>query len=630
MLESVFGSHDPCGNRFLPNGTRVPMRGRPLSVCGQVFLSVLTGLISGACFASGAATPADAAAFVARAEADLAKTDEFVNHTAWVQATYINSDTDLLLSQARSQRTILAVRYAKEAAQYDHLKLDQVTRRKLYLLKQELTLPAAARTGAADELASISTKLRARYSTAKFNYQGKDLSLDDMEDVLRSSRDPSEIRALWEGWRAVSSPSMKADYSRLIELANEGSRELGYADTGAYWRSWYDMPSDAFAAKVDKLWLQVKPLYDSLHCYVRYKLSQKYGAAIQPAAGPIRADLLGNMWGQAWGNIYDIVKPIGGGLGYNLTASLVAQGYDANKIVRTADKWYQSLGFAPEPESFWQRSMFTRPRDREVDCHASAWDVDAKEDLRIKTCLTVTADDFYTAHHELGHNMYQRAYADQPYLFQGGANDGFHEAIGDFAALNALTPGYLRSLGLIDQVPGPDADIPYLLDMALDKVPLLPFALIVDKWRWGVFSGAIKSSRYNEAWWDLVRRYQRLMPPGPRPADAFDPGAKYHIAYNVPYARYFLASIYEFQFYRAACRLAGWKGPLNRCSVYGNKVVGERFNAMLRLGASRPWPEALAAFTGEHDVDASAIGEYFAPLAQWLAKQNAGQSCNAE
>jgi peptidyl-dipeptidase A len=412
-----------------------------------------------------------------------------------------------------------------------------------------------------------------------------------------------------------------------VELANEGSRDLGYADTGVLWRSWYDMPPEAFAVKADALWAQVQPLYTKLHCYVRGQLSRKYGPGVQPMAGPIRADLLGNMWSQAWGNIFDIVAPKGASLGYDLTAALQAHGYDAVKIVHTADDWYQSIGFAPEPASFWERSMITRPRDREVVCHPSAWDIDNKQDLRLKACITVTADDFYTAHHELGHTMYQRAYENQPFLFQGGANDGFHEAVGDFAGLNAVTPEYLHQLGLIDQVPGPEADIPYLLRMALDKVPIIPFAIIMDKWRWGVFAGQITPQHYNDAWWDLVAKYQGLMPPGPRPADAFDPGAKYHIADNTPYARYFLSDIYQFQFYRAACRLAGWKGPLNRCSIYRNREVGAKFAVMLKLGQSKPWPEALAAFSGEHDIDASAIIDYFAPLSAWLDRQNRTQAC---
>lgn len=577
---------------------------------------------------NGTATAAQARAFVAKAETELAAESLYVNHAAWVQATYINSDTNWLVARANAENTDLAVGLAKDAARFDHVTVDDITRRKLYLLKQELVLPASSRPGASQELSDIRARLNSAYSTAKFPYNGKSLTLDDMEDILRTSRDPNETRVLWEGWRSVSSPQMKGDYTKLVMLANEGSRELGYADTGALWRSWYDMPADTFAAKTDALWHQVEPLYNKLHCYVRAKLNVKYGDSVQPKTGLIRADLTGNMWGQDWGNINDIVQPAGGpGLGYDLTASLVSHGYDPVKMVHVADNWYQSIGFAPEPATFWERSQITRPRDRDVICHASAWDVDAKNDIRLKACITVTADDFYTVHHELGHNMYQRAYSDQPYLFQGGANDGFHEAIGDFAGLNALTPDYLKRLGLIDTVPGADADLPYLLKMALSKIAILPFALIVDKWRWGVFSGAITPEHYNDAWWDLVEKYQGLTPPGPRPANAFDPGAKFHVANNTPYTRYFLAEIYEFQFYRAACRLAGWRGPLNRCNIFGNKDVGAKFNAMLEMGRSKPWPEALATFTGEHDIDASAINDYFAPLSAWLDKQNEGQAC---
>jgi peptidyl-dipeptidase A len=595
-----------------------------LPIAAAVAALLLNGASRGA---SSEPTPAEARDFVAKAETELAADSEHLNRALWVQETYINSDTNWLVAKANAVITDRTVGYAKQSVRFDHVKLDDITARKLYLLKQSLVLPASTRPGASQELADIEARLDTDYSTAKFTYKGRTLTLDDMEEVLRTSRDPDEARALWEGWRAVASPQMQTDYSRLIELANEGSRELGYADTGVLWRSWYDMPPQAFAAKTDGLWTQVKPLYAKLHCYVRAQLARKYGPAVQPPTGRIRADLLGNMWGQFWGNVNDIVAPKGTSLGYDLTAALQAHGYDAPKIVHTADNWYQSIGFAPLPATFWERSMIARPRDREVVCHASAWDVDNKDDLRVKACLTVTADDFYTAHHELGHNMYQRAYASQPFLFENGANDGFHEAIGDFAGLNALTPSYLKELGLIDQVPGPEADIPYLLRMALDKVAIIPFALIVDKWRWGVFSGQITPDHYNDAWWDLVARYQNLMPPGPRPANAFDPGAKFHVANNTPYARYLLADIYEFQFYRAACRLAGWKGPLNRCSIYGNKDVGAKFEAMLRLGQSKPWPDALATFAGEHDIDASAISEYFAPLSAWLDKQNRGQSC---
>ncbi len=577
--------------------------------------------------ATAAPTAAEAADFVARAEADLAKANEYANRASWVRATDITTDTMWLEAKANAELTDLQVRYATGAARFDGLPLDPALRRKLNLMKINVTLPAPSRPGAADEMAGIESKLDSTYSTGKFVYQGKTLTLDDMEDVLAKSRDPAELKTVWEGWHTVS-PPMKADYVHLAAMANEGARQLGFKDTGALWRSGYDMDPDAFAAKVDKLWAQVAPFYKNLHCYVRARLNAKYGDAVQPRTGPIRADLLGNMWGQAWGDIYDIVAPTGGpGMGYDLSDRLQAKGYDATRMMKTAENFYMSLGFDPLPQTFWERSMITRPRDREVVCHASAWDIDDKRDIRIKMCAKINADDFFTVHHEMGHNMYQRAYADQPFLFKNGANDGFHEAIGDFAGLNALTPSYLHEVGLIDQEPGTDADIPYLLKMSLDKIAFLPFGLLIDKWRWEVFSGQVTPDHYNDAWWALRTKYQGITPPGPRPADAFDPGAKYHVAASVPYMRYFLADIYEFQFYRAACRQAGWKGPLNRCTVYMNKDVGRRFQAMLAMGQSRPWPEALAAFTGERDIDASAITDYFKPLNTWLIKQNKGQSC---
>ena len=578
--------------------------------------------------APAAATAADAQAFVADAEAQLAKLAEYAARVSWIRATYITVDTMALEAEANAQFTELGVKLAKGAARFnDTPGIDPVTRRKLNLLKLGLVLPAPDRPGAAEELANLSTKLDSTYATGKFTYKGRQITLDDASELLAASRNPAETKALWEGWRTIS-PVMRDDYARLVEIANEGSRDLGYADTGALWRSGYDMEPDAFAAETDRLWGQVEPFYRNLHCYVRGRLNDKYGDAVQPRTGPIRADLLGNMWSQQWGNIYDVVAPrTGGRSSYNLDQLLVAKKYDAEKMVRTGENFYVSLGLPPLPQTFWERSMITRPRDREVVCHASAWDIDNLDDIRIKMCTRVNGDDFYTVHHELGHNYYQRAYKGQPFIFRNGANDGFHEAIGDFVGLSALTPTYLNQIGLLNRVPGEQEDIPFLLKMALDKIAFLPFGLMVDRWRWGVFSGETTPAEYNQAWTDLMLKYQGLAPPGPRPADAFDPGAKYHVPGNTPYTRYFLAHIYQFQFHRAACRMAGWSGPLHRCSIYGDKEVGRRFNAMMEMGQSRPWPEAMEAFTGSRENDASAIADYFAPLNAWLTQQNRNERC---
>lgn len=575
-------------------------------------------------------TAQGAAAFVADAEKRLADLSEEAARIQWTRATNITHDTMWLESRINAEYTELQVELANGAARFNDVEVPADVRRKLNLLRLGIVLPAPNRPGAAAELAEITTRLDSTYATGKFEFKGRQITLDEASILMAESRDPAELKALYEGWRTVS-PVMAPDYARMVEIANEGSRELGFADTGAMWRAGYDMEPDAFAAETDRLWEQVRPFYENLHCYVRSRLNAKYGDEVQPDTGPIRADLLGNMWSQQWGNIYDVVAPATGGeSSYDLTELLREHDYDAERMVKTGENFYTSLGLAPLPQTFWERSMITRPRDREVVCHASAWNLDNLEDIRIKMCTQVNADDFYTVHHELGHNYYQRAYKDQPFLFRNGANDGFHEAIGDFVGLSATTPTYLQQIGLLDAVPGEEEDIPFLLKMALDKIAFLPFGLMVDRWRWDVFSGETTPAEYNDAWTAAMLKYQGLTPPGPRPENAFDPGAKYHIPGNTPYTRYFLAHIYQFQFHRAACEQAGWTGPLHRCSIYGNKEVGERFNAMMEMGQSRPWPEAMQAFTGQRENDASAIAAYFAPLNDWLTEQNRGKACGWE
>ncbi|MGE0409352.1 MAG: M2 family metallopeptidase [Amphiplicatus sp.] len=599
--------------------------------------------------------------FVERVETAYRTELEEAARIQWVNATYINYDTDWLAAKNSAKLTKLAVDFANEAKKFNGLDLPAELRRKIDFIKLGITLPAPTEDGAADELADITTRLGSRYSTGKIDLtggafppadlaaalkairnpkgdnpeadlSGKSVRQDETELLMRQLRKPAELAEVWTKWHAVpvtpdaQGRTMKDDYARMVEIANEGARELGYGDVGALWRSGYDMSPEEFAAETDRLWAQVKPLYDELHCFVRAELNKKYGDEAVPLDQPIRADLLGNMWAQEWGAIGDIVAVGRSGPAIDLDKRLAAAGYTPLKMVKTGEAFFSSLGFAPLPESFWERSMIVKPADREVVCHASAWDLDNADDLRIKMCATVGAEDFVTVHHELGHNYYQRAYKDQPILFQNGANDGFHEAIGDMIALS-ITPDYLKEIGLIDAVPPASEDIALLLRQALDKVAFLPFGLLVDKWRWEVFSGAATPATYNEAWWKLREQYQGIRPPSARPADGFDAGAKYHVPNSVPYMRYFLARLLQFQFYKAACDDIGWEGPLHRCSFYGSKEVGEKFRAMLEMGASKPWPEALAAFTGARQMDGSAIIAYFAPLTAWLKEQNAQRQC---
>ena len=574
------------------------------------------------------ATAADADKFVARAEKDLADISVDANRAGWINATYITDDTDAMAAEVGARQTELAVKYAGEAAKYLNVPgLSPDTRRKLDLIRNGITLPAPSRPGAADELATIATRLQSEYGKGKGTLDGKPINGSDIEAAMGTVRDPAKLEEMWVSWNDNVGAPMKADYAHMVDISNQGAKELGYADVGAMWRSGYDMPPEDFAKMTDRLWKQVEPLYLSLHTYVRWKLNEKYGDAVQPKTGPIRADLLGNMWAQEWGNIYDMVAPKGSGdIGYDTEALLKAKGYDPLKMVKTGEGFYSSLGFAPLPDTFWQRSMFVKPADREVVCHASAWDIDNQQDVRIKTCLKVNADDFVTIHHELGHNYYQRAYMKQPFLYENGANDGFHEAIGDFVALS-ITPDYLVQIGLLDKsrVPSADKDIGLLLRQAMDKVAFLPFGLLVDKWRWGVFDGSIKPDQYQSAWDALRLQYQGIKPPVARDASRFDAGAKYHIPANTPYMRYFLARLLQFQFYQAACKQAGWTGPLHRCSFYGNKQVGANLQKMLEMGQSKPWPDALQAFTGSREISGQAMVDYFAPLKKWLDEQNKGK-----
>ena len=574
-----------------------------------------------------AAEIAEARAFMERAEAELAAQSHIAAQAYWNQATNITPETNAAAAEAGAVSTKLAVSLANESKQFDVSVLPADLARKMTMLRTGITIPAPSTPGAAEELSQITTNLDATYGTGKFTYKGEALNLDQLSTIIEPSRDPEELKAVWEGWRTISVP-MKDDYARMVEIANEGANELGFESLDQMWLSGYDMAPEEMEAEVQRLWTQVEPLYEELHCFTRAKLNDEYGDDVQPRTGPIRADLLGNMWAQQWSSIYDVVKPDVPGPSYDLTERLQEKGYDAIKMVETGEAFFTSLGLDPLPETFWERSMIVRPEGREVVCHASAWDLDDEEDVRIKMCTEVNSEDFYTVHHELGHNFYQRAYKDQDYLYKTGAHDGFHEAIGDFVGLS-ITPEYLEQINLIteEEKPGADADTALLMQTALDKIAFLPFALTVDGWRWDVLSGETAPDAYNTSWWDLRLKNQGLVPPAPRPADAFDPGAKYHIPGNTPYLRYFLSYILQFQFHKAACEQAGWEGPLHRCSIYDNKEVGERFNAMLEAGASQPWPDTLEEFTGTRQMDGSAIIEYFDPLMLYLKDQNATESC---
>ncbi len=568
-----------------------------------------------------APTVAEAEKFIKAAEQRLETLGINSNRAAWVYETHITGDTEAMSAQASEQTLTAASEIALQARRYNKLKLPADSARKLKLLQLNLVLSQAADREAYTRLA---TTLAGEYGKAKYCSTPGDASsckdLGQLEQIMADSRDPAQLKDAWIGWHKQAI-KYKDNYAQYVALSNKGAREMGYADTGALWRSQYDMPPEQFAAETERLWQQVKPLYDSLHLYVRLKLRQTYGPDVVPKEGPIPAHLFGNMWSQTWDNLYPLLKPQGQNTSLDVGEVLKERKVDAVQMTRFAEGFYTSLGMEKLPASFYENSMLVKPRDREVVCHASAWDIDTLTDVRIKMCINPTTEDFTTIHHELGHIYYDLAYRKQPGLFKNGANDGFHEAIGDTIALS-MTPEYLKKIGLLNEVPDPSQDIGVLLHRALEKVAFLPFGYLVDQWRWQVYSGKVEPKDYDKLWWELREKYQGIKRPAAMEENGFDAGAKYHVPADTPYARYFVAHILQFQFHRALCREAGYTGPLNRCSIFENKKAGAKYQAMLSMGQSRPWPEALKQVAGEEKMDASAILDYFAPLKVWLDAQN--------
>ncbi len=591
-------------------------------------------LLSG-CQPKAAAPPAAAAsaesadAFVARVNRELGAQYLEAAAAGWTEETYINVDTQLLNAKVNERMLGYLTQAIEESRRYDGQKLSPETARAILELRLNTSAPGPKDPAHRARLTELSAALDAKYGEGKYCPKGPQScrNLDQLSEVMAKSRNWDELTEAWKGWHDVGA-TMRSDYTEFVGLANEGARDIGFKDLGVMWRANYDMPPEAFDALAEHLWDQVKPLYQGLHCYARGRLARRYGADKVPPGQPIPAQLLGNMWAQTWGKIYeDILKPYPNERIATPDAQLKAQKWDAVRMAKSAESFYTSMGFPSLPPTFWERSMLTRPRDREVLCHASAWDMHPGDDVRVKACLEPNGEDLYTIYHELGHDYYFLSYAKLPYLFRNGANDGFHEAIGDTINLS-VTPGYLARIGLIPATkPSHEALINEQMRMALDKIAFLPFGRLIDLWRWKVFSGEITPEHYNSSWWELRRRYQGIVPPVTRTEADFDPAAKFHVPDNTPYTRYFLSFILQFQFHRALCAASGFKGPLYECSNYDSKEAGRKFQAMLAAGASKPWQDTLETLTGSRDIDASAITDYFQPLMEWLAKENQGQSC---
>jgi peptidyl-dipeptidase A len=582
-------------------------------------------------------TPEEAKAFITEVDAKLRELWTKSGQAEWTKQTDITDEHEAAAAAVQAEVMAYETKAIGEATKFDGVEADPDVRRQLELLKLTSTLPAPNDEAKRKELATIATGLDASYGKGEWCEDPTKptpetcLDLGELSDIMgkeaakaKPGSDKKQLEA-WERWHTISEP-MRDKYVRFVELGNEGAKQIGYGDMGQLWRSRYDMSPEAFEQEVSRLWGQVQPLYESLHCHVRAKLHEKYGEAV-PENGLIPAHLTGNMWAQDWAALYDWIEPYPGEPSLDITKALEKAKYDEIKMVKAGEGFFTSMGLDPLPATFWERSMFTQPKDKKVVCHASAWDLGFNNDLRIKMCIKIDHEDFVTIHHELGHNYYYNNYYTLPVLFQNGANDGFHEAIGDAVALS-ITPGYLKEIGLIKEISSNEKGVVNKqMQDALQKIAFLPFGLLVDQWRWDVFSGKTTPASYNADWWKLRAKLQGVGAPAPRTEEQFDPGAKYHVPGNTPYARYFLSHILQFQFHKAMCEAAGHTGPLHECSVYNNKEAGAKLKAMLALGSSKPWPDALEQLTGTREMDGAALLEYFGPLKGYLDEQNKGRTC---
>ena len=597
------------------------------------FLSLISIIIVTSCAPSSEQTPSnqDLEEFLANVESENKKDGPVIYSASWISSNFITYDSQKVIADYGTKYTLKSLQRSREAASFDGLDTSKENQRMLNILKSSFVMPPPLDEELASELSEITTSLEAMYGSGEYCFDDEECyDLEAFESIIDNSRDPKELLRAWEGWHEIGKP-MKPMYMRMVDIGNQGSVDLGYEGLSDLWFSKYDMPAEDFLDDTDRVWSEVKPLYDALHCHVRAKLNEHYGDEVISKTGPLPVHMLGNMWGQSWSNIYDLVyeeKPDSKYI--DVTKIIKEKSLSEIEMVEYAEDFFISMGFKPLPKTFWERSLFVKPRDRSVVCHASAWNLDpANNDLRIKMCIEKNEEDFITIHHELGHIFYYQAYNHIPTVFQAGANDGFHEAFGDLLTLS-ITPDYLVDIGFISEDDAEEAKkdpIGLLMKQALDGVVIVPWALMLDKWRSGVFDGEIDESNLNSSWWSLREEYQGINTSYERSENYFDPGAKYHIPGNTPYTRYYLASIMQYQFHEALCNLIDYDGYLHECSIYGNKEAGDRIISTMAMGQSLPWQDAFENLTGSRQLSGKSIMNYYAPLKEWLDEENKNRTC---
>ncbi|XP_053696511.1 angiotensin-converting enzyme [Sabethes cyaneus] len=448
-----------------------------------------------------------------------------------------------------------------------------------------------------------------------------------LKDIMAKSRDWNELQYTWLEWRRKSGRHMRELFEQLVDLTNEAARVNNFTDGAAYWQFPYE--SRDFREEMEQVWKEILPLYEMIHAYVRRKLREFYGPDKISRDVPLPDHILGDMYGQSWNNILDVLIPYPGRSYLEVTPEMHKQGYNPLVMFQIADEFFVSMNMTAMPPDFWLTSVLTQPPDRPVLCTPSSWDFCNGKDYRIKMCTTVSHKDFITVHHELAHVQYFLNYRNNPKVFRDGANPGFHEAIGDAVTLSVAAPKHLQNLGLVQKnVDDTAHDINFLFSLALEKVVFLPFALAMDAWRYDIFEKRIRKEQYNCHWWLLREQYGGVKPPVLRSELDFDPGAKYHVAANIPYIKYFFSNVLQFQIHRAMCSASRQydpldpNKPLHKCDIYRQPAAGNILKQLMERGASEPWQQVLQEVIGEGRLDGTALREYFRPLEEWLRNEN--------
>ncbi|XP_053436341.1 angiotensin-converting enzyme 2 [Nycticebus coucang] len=553
---------------------------------------------------------------------------------SWNYNTNITEENVQKMNEAEGKRSAFYEEQSKLSQTYPLEGIQNRTvKRQLKALQQRGSSALSA-----DKNKRLSTILNAMstiYSTGKVckpnNPQECLLLEPGLEEIMANSRDYSERLWAWEGWRAEVGKQLRPLYEEYVDLKNEMARANNYEDYGDYWRADYDAEGEdgydynrsQLIEDVEHIFTQIKPLYEHLHAYVRTKLMNTYPSHISPT-GCLPAHLLGDMWGRFWTNLYSLAVPFEQKPNIDVTDAMVSQGWDAQRIFKEAENFFVTVGLPRMTQGFWQNSMLTEPEDgQKVVCHPTAWDL-GKGDFRIKMCTKVTMDDFLTAHHEMGHIQYDMAYAVQPFLLRSGANEGFHEAVGEIMSLSAATPKHLQSIGLLppDFQDDNETEINFLLKQALTIVGTLPFTYMLEKWRWMVFKGEIPKDQWMKKWWEMKQEIVGVVEPMPHDETYCDPASLFHVSNDYSFIRYYTRTIYQFQFQEALCQAAQHQGPLHKCDISNSIEAGQKLLNMMSLGKSEPWTLALENVVGTRNMNVSPLLTYFEPLFTWLKEQN--------